>query len=67
VSPELSPELAFATEGNKMLGVAVVASHAQEAMFQAPAFEVGFEFAQYIATNREILNVQYPDSLCLQL
>ena len=28
-----------------MLGVAVVTLHAQKAMFQATAFEVGFEFA----------------------
>jgi len=29
---------AFATEGNKMLGMAVIALHAQEAMFQSYAF-----------------------------
>jgi len=31
---------AFATEGHQMLGVVVIALHAQEAMFQASAFEV---------------------------
>jgi hypothetical protein len=39
-----------------MLSVAVVALHAQEAVFQATAFEIGFEFALYIARqNRALL------------
>ena len=31
-----------------MLSVAVVALHAQKAMFQATAFQIGIEFALYI-------------------
>jgi nucleoside 2-deoxyribosyltransferase len=39
-----------------MLGMAVVALHAQKAMFQATAFEVGFEFALNIPRqNRALL------------
>ena len=46
----------FATEGHQMLSMAVVVLHAQEAMFQATAFEVGFEFALYIPRqNRALL------------
>ena len=42
----------LAAEGHQLLGVALLAAHAQEALLQPPALQVGVEFLLYVVRQR---------------